>query len=687
MNVNCFLENGKRTSVSGKNVYVREGFTLPSNRMGGEWLPPKPGLRGELYVGHRTPIIDALVPQFFEGEKELSFSPVRHRWTPAWTKTYYRCEPDKEYYPMSGCISFSESKCFTPEDVFFSTIEISSDKREETEIRVKLNSAFSDKKMSTQYDFFGNKLEIEGFWALKNSVTNENEFMLRLPAKCKVTFSYTFAFAKEETKASELAVATLEKDDPIMEKERVFNDFMKQYVPTLECEDMDVLRMYYYRWYLLYRGIHKPEDVVKDHPVKGDCFYESPYGGLNHPIGLPVPHHLEEARWMRLPEVVYSDAYNWSRELDCYHRWYIEYTPMAIWNVYCNHPNEEFLKKAYPSCKKYAFKDFKPEKKGYEFLPIMYGSWCTGAEYSASFYQHTTEPWDWTEDHEGVNMGLAEECRALYRLDHICYSIGNLLGCAKMAEKLGYKEDKTEMQVLADRSIAALKKYFWSTDRGCFASIDAKTGKQCDQGICYESFYPFLWDMVGKEYFKGFTLLFDQDGFAGDFSITTVEKHCPMYWFDNCIAGPTKSSMKEPHYYGCSWNGPVWPYATSGVLDALGGAAMTDKSLQKEWMRMFEGYNEVQFMGGDRSTPMVVEHYRPTDGVAFSSTCDYFHSKWIDLFMKYWAGISLENGEVVFKPFAECEFTLRDVQLGEKNFNFEQKLENGMWKRYVTQKI
>ena len=146
-----------------------------------------------------------------------------------------------------------------------------------------------------------------------------------------------------------------------------------------------------------------------------------------------------------------------------------------------------------------------------------------------------------------------------------------------------------------------------------------------------------------------------------------------MYWFDNCITGPTKSSLKEPHFYGCSWNGPIWPYAMSTVLDAFGEMACLKKEFKEKWLDLFSKYTELHFLTGDRSTPLILEHYRPTDGVTFSRACDYFHSTWIDLFMKYWIGIKITQKEVQFLPFAKEDFELKGVLINGKSYSFSQK--------------
>ena len=112
------------------------------------------------------------------------------------------------------------------------------------------------------------------------------------------------------------------------------------------------------------------------------------------------------------------------------------------------------------------------------------------------------------------------------------------------------------------------------------------------------------------------------------------------------------------------------------VLNAFGAVAEKDSRYRKQWVALFDKYTEVHFLNGDRSLPVIFEHYRPGDGTTFSKACDYFHSAWIDLFMHYWAGISIENDEITFRPFSEELFEIRNVLIKGKYYIFRQFCEN-----------
>ena len=334
ININRLLENSKRTSLIGKNIYTYEGYEKD-----GKWLPPLPGFRTHMRknkmnfgicIGHQIEnVTEAVYPEFFEEGNKLRFSCVRHRWTPAWQETYYRSEPDSSYYPNSGCISFCETKCITENDVFCSRIVLRSDKRKPAEILVKLISPLNGEiSFDIKIGALGAPIHTKGYVSITNSLSDSNEFVVTVPPNGEIAFSYSFAFSKNNVEAAETAAKmVLKKSNPFSEKEKFFNDFMKEFAPELIAENPDIMKVYYYRWFLIYRAIHLPSEVIHNHPIQRFCMYESPYGGwYGCPVGLPVPLHIEETKWMINPRFVYDNIENWIENKTNYQR-YIQYTP------------------------------------------------------------------------------------------------------------------------------------------------------------------------------------------------------------------------------------------------------------------------------------------------------------------------------------------------------------------------
>lgn len=487
-----------------------------------------------------------------------------------------------------------------------------------------------------------------------------------------MTVPYSLAYHPTDMeKAKEAAFAALQAEDPFAENEAAFNAWFDRFVPVLQTENEDIRKIYYYRFYLIYRATYRPVEVIPDHRYKKHCFYESPtgkwYGTF---VDLPVPYQIAESRWMRDPVLGREHMETWTMEGER-HSTYIHFTPFSAMQFYRLHPDRAWLAKNYEGFVREVVTNIDVEHP--ERLRVTNGSWPTGAEYQPSFYQYTpNEPWDWRYDEQGAREAGFPR-KQLYRLDTLCYDVLSLQGLSDMARELNKEEDAKRFSRAAEeirRGVLAM----WDEDKQFFFDRDKDTGKLCDEAPCYDGFAPFLCGIADAGHFGAFRLLdAEEEGFGGDFSYTTVARSNPMYWYDNCLTGPTAASLDAPKTYGCCWNGPVWPYANSLIANAMGSAAEADTALRRQWLCFFDSYTELHFIGGDRSVPLICEHYRPDDGASFSSANDYFHSSWLDPFMRYWAGIDADGETVSFAPYTACDFTLSGVVIRGKEYTFKQE--------------
>jgi hypothetical protein len=263
-------------------------------------------------------------------------------------------------------------------------------------------------------------------------------------------------------------------------------------------------------------------------------------------------------------------------------------------------------------------------------------------------------------------------------VDECTFHVANLIACRDMAAILDMPKDVAYFARAAKEAGKALVDILRSTEDFCFYDRDLTTGKLCDAAKNYAGFFPFLFGIVGD----GEERVFDRlEGalFTGGFSTTTTAKDCPMYWFDSHIVCG-RSTKNDPHHYFSSWNGAIWPFASALVLNALGSIAAKNPKYKTLFLRLFGEYTDLHFMGGDRSVPCIVEHYRVSDGYPLSPYTEYFHSKWIDLFLSYWVGIHLEGKEVKLSPMTDEDFSVSGVMVDGVAYRFEQK--NG--KRSIT---
>ena len=674
ININRLLENSKRSDVRGYNIYTR-GLSAETNgsvrlsRPESKWDKPSFGLNGHVAIGHEIDLRDIAVPVFYSGGKKLSFSVVRNHWTPAYMTTYYRSLPSDEY-TKSGLVSIKETKTFAADDTFLAELTITNDGRHDINISARLSVPF---ERTGGGEYTVNAKIIPG--SLYKNMTlrgvaasffdRGDSAELTIPKNSSVRLRYGFAFELSDTEKAKRRLCDAFSDETIFaDAERRFNQWMADHAPRLICEDTDIMRVYYYRLFVVKCAIHTPRDVLPESDFDGLAVYESPFGSwFGAPVGLPVPLQIEELKWLRLSDVTRQHIQSWVGGKGCMMD-YIQFTPAAILD-HCKHNGDmSLIGQAYGSAVEYTLRGC---GEG-ESLPVTVGSWVTGAEYQPSFYQHTSPQWDWRHDSEGEDLGF--EKAKLHRLDECVMLAMNLKAICEMARILDLEDDRAHFEIKLAELTKRIESDFYDPKTGFFFDIDVSTGKLCDEAPCYDSFMPAMLD-IGQDVAERLFGNLKDDTFACDFGITSVSRKCPMYHFDNCIVGPTEASLSKPHYYHCCWNGPVWPFAVSLVLASLGHSMKNSKKLKETFSELFSAYTELHFDGGDRSVPCICEHYRPTDGMSFSRFTEYFHSTWLDLFFSHLAGIGVTDNGVEFDPVYEGELLIDGVFIRGKRYRFE----------------
>ncbi len=695
-NINRFLENSHRCDLFGwsmdrydrkRMVFEQDHADIRTNGAKPEssFERPDPGLPGPFILGHDTNVNDVLLLGLTVDGKDIptveTLTVTRHRWTPAWSDTYYRTPVEKEVYPAAGTLSIREKKMITRKDVYAAEVTLQNGLRQTRKVRIEIKMPFPWNEANQAYDFAcdvctaaaGGSYHVEGSAAVCVNGQPGYVFETELGAFASVTFRYGMAIRPDAATAQQAVQEVLAMEDPFLYNEQQFNRWFDTYVPRLETDNTDMLKVYYYRWYVVYHSIHNPSEIIPEHKIPRSCIYESRYGGwYGGPIGLPVPWQIEEAKWMRQPEFLMDHMTNWMEGRVKYQD-YIQFSPWAIWHAYQHHPDKQWLEENYDNLCAYMKKivDLSAPQPA-----ITVGSWDTGAEYQPAFYQHTDlltgEKWDWLCDIEGHNVFPHKPVSRLYRLDEQTFNILSLRGCSALAEEIGKTEDAETFLRAADHLARIMLENHWHKEDGIFYDRELVKGLMCDEAACYDAFAPFMDGVADETYHAAFDKLDDPDWFGTDFGATSVAKNCIMYWPDNSLIGPVMVSLQKPHPYGCCWNGPVWVYANSIVAEGLGHAAAKKPELRPKWMKLFSGLTELHFPYGDRSTPLVVEKYRPDDGAPASIINDYFHSSWINPFIQYYLGVRVEKGEVVFDPFTDDEFTLSGVTIAGKNYTFRQ---------------
>ena len=708
LNVNKLLENSARTDLIGREMWNHMAvawnngdYGKPDSRTpeygisqiaNSFWAKPQMGMTGDWAYGVETTLSDVVQVQITatkQGQKLVQkFVPTRNEWTPALISTYYRALPDtlKGSYPYAGDLNVKERKCITDENVLVLEYTLTHDNRTTGEYEIALLlPKFKMLGTSAQYSFSTKSrprslrqvLPIEGFVAVENSEKTGDKYRVSLKPFETKTIRFTVAFDSNSMEnAIKNAQASCTNNKVFGDNINSFDKWFDLNVPQLTIDNYDMLRLYYYRWFVLYRNYHNPGKYIKNHPFPCPVFYESPFGGwYGSTVGLTIPVHNQEAMWAKSPELAQNNILNWAKNRIMF-KGCIQYTPKTIWDLYLHYPDKVFLDSVYKSTSSYSKEVIDDKDK--TRLPTQTGSWSTGAEYQPSFYEFTKDTkWDWQQDNEGKPFGKTRT--TIIRLDKAVFAIANNFASSNIARILGNKTDENYFNESASLMLKTLKEKHWDPKTGLFYSANPVDYALATESPCYDSFMPFMWQMVKeKSYQKSFDKFFDPAWFWSDFPISTVSKTCPMYWSGNCIAGPAFSSVEKPHDYDCSWNGPTWFFSNGLMCEALGSVALnsTTNNMKGKWMDFFGRWSDLHYAYGDKTVPCATEHNRPTDGARFSRRFDYFHSSWIDPFMKYYLGIQIEdNGNFNFNPFSKEDFEVSDISIMGKRYSFTQQKE------------
>ncbi|MBR4933773.1 MAG: hypothetical protein IKZ03_04875, partial [Clostridia bacterium] len=422
LNYNKFLSNSKRSDVIGYNIYTR-GLRAENNTserltdVTDKWDAPEPGLSGTIAIGYQIDKSDVLCPSFRINGNLLELKVIRNYWTPAYMTTYYRSVPHGEYR-KSGLYCIRETKCFTADDTFISEVTVFNDDRDIAELEVSLTSPFersNDGTYKVNAKIMPGSLyadiSLNGYGAAFFS--EGHELCVNLQGNESYTFRYGFAFSKNSAQESKTRLSSaLKINNAHIEAEKRFNKWVDDNAPILETDDIDILKVYYYRLFLIKHSLHTPSQVLDDAVFNGECAYESPFGKwFGAPVGLPIPMQIEEMKWLRCGGAE-NQIKAWLTGKGSTHG-YIQFTPHAVWK-YCElSGNDNMIAEAYETCKAYTLKGIGEDGS----LPITRGSWVTGAEYQPSFYQHTSPSWDFRHDSDFEDEGF--EKSRLHRLDEI----------------------------------------------------------------------------------------------------------------------------------------------------------------------------------------------------------------------------------------------------------------------------
>lgn len=362
-------------------------------------------------------------------------------------------------------------------------------------------------------------------------------------------------------------------------------------------------------------------------------------------IPLSVPMHLLDLRWYQDKEYGRSilhtmrDNQDETGEFHCARadgrgNPYANFFGWSVWQYYLVSGEKAFAQEALPVVKKQREAWKKVYGNEEDSLLIQYVHQLTGMEYQPSYWYFHDFPLDCRDE---------KKFTPLKRVDRNVYHYLNTLATAYLCGVCGDPEEERYRKEAEEIKKDILEK-MWDGESGFFYDLHYQTDEKAYVKNIVGAF-PFFAGITDENHVKCMETLFSEE-FDTGCPFPSVSKECKVFtpeggWMGQFFKGRN----------GCIWDGPAWPYANSIILDGIGRESLAKgHEWDEEFGRYFMKFTRLHYYGGDGETPYLVEHYNSMSGECISDDVDYSHSYYIDLVVKYIAGISVYPGKIVVEP-------------------------------------
>ena len=400
-------------------------------------------------------------------------------------------------------------------------------------------------------------------------------------------------------------------------------EWMTRNVPAFECPDPQVQEIYWFRWWSYRKAlVRTPEGAIS-----ATEFY------ARAPVSSAVGHHVMEGRWLRERNWVDDILRYWlspgpggSAPKDLF-----RYSGWTIWAAY-----ERWLVTGDTAGLRDMFEDFQAYYRGWERERM---------NPDGSFWQ-----FDVRDAMEESISGSRTDRNLRPPLNSYMY--GNAVAMARIARLLGREAVARGYDAKAATLKRVVQERLWDARASFFKVRFVHPGKPTDDTLCDAreqiGFIPWYFDLPdrGRGYEAAWAQLGDRQGFDAPFGITTAERRHPRFRYH--VAGT------------CEWNGPVWPFATSQTLTALGNLLCGRAQSQVSARDYFEGIRTYARSTYRDGKPYIGEYLDEVTGNYLHKDLErgrhYNHSTFCDLVINGLVGLRPQPGnKLVVQPLIPAD--------------------------------
>ncbi len=460
-------------------------------------------------------------------------------------------------------------------------------------------------------------------------------------------------------------VTKFNQDDKEYYKQDIDNanaeSWMEENIPLIEVPDKTIEEIYYFRWWTFRKHIKSTEDgyvITEFLPPVG-------WAGKHNTIIAATGHHISEGKWLKCGKTILEDyAKFWLEEKS---KTYL-YSSWILYSIleYCTYIND------------FSF--------GIENLDLLVNY------YEKTEAEHMTEcGLFWSYDNNdamefsisgNVSSDVLKGPKGL-RPTLNSYMAANALAISEFAKKAGRNELAEEYDQKYNSIKEKMTEILWDGEFYKAIHIDDFKTPSIDKVPAEQNvkellgYIPWCFNLAPAGLEEAFAELKKSDGFQSEYGLTTAEKRHPRYLYES--------------KHDCLWNGYIWPFATSQVLNAM-------KNLLNNYDQKVIGEEDFY----DVLNTYAQSHYRITsdgkkicwiDEVKHPETNewssrnllkamgwkpekgglergkDYNHSTFCDIVLGGLLGINIENNEVSVSPHIPEEweyFAVDNLWVNEK---------------------
>ena len=393
-------------------------------------------------------------------------------------------------------------------------------------------------------------------------------------------------------------------------------------IAFFESSDALLDDVYYYRWKIVrahQRDLGKIGYITTEF-ANDVSWQREPYASLNDATGF----HLDELRWMR--DRRFADDYiNYMYEDGGNDRHFTDYLADSVWRRYLVDGDTQAALRHLPAMRR------------------LYDAWYDHYDWSKNLYwieplldatEYTIASIDASGGKDGFWGGDA------FRPSINSYMYGNARAISQLAALAGDKSASADFAARAADIKQRVEQALWNPELDHFTDrykVDNQYVHYWDRirGRELVGYVPWAFDLPddSARYATAWRHMLSPDQLAGPAGLRTVEPSYPHY-------------MQQYRYEGthpeCQWNGPVWPFQTTQVLEGM--INLLDHYHQQivtrsDFLRLMRQYAQLHYNDGKLD---LEEDYDPATGkpiVGLARSHHYFHSGYIDLIMRGIVGI------------------------------------------------